>query len=190
MYKNNKNICDALGINGSTKLPNAHIIEDYIIDEDDMTNILTLGHKVDENSCLVVLSSTCMIVLLKSNILPNYKLFQFVDGKIGVVTFLINVQAISYIIDVIHQATKDLLMSPIETIGFTYNIIVIVHCVVHNMEVLCQNSFVIYLTPKKKKNIVFNDYIIITTHVNMWHMWGWFWEVWWWHSQYLLNGMC
>jgi hypothetical protein len=154
MYKNNKNICYALGINGSTKLPNAHIIEDYIIDEDDMTNVLTLGHKVDENSCLVVLSSTCMIVLLKSNILPNYKLLQFVDGKIGVITFLINVQAIRYIIDVIHQATKDLLMSPIETIGFTYNILVIVHCVVHNMEVLCQNSFVIYLTPKKKKNSI------------------------------------
>jgi hypothetical protein len=151
MYKNNRNIWDALGISGSTKLPNAHIIEDYTIDEDDMTNVLTLGHKVDENSCLVVLFSTRVIVLLKNNILPNYKLFQFVDGKIEVVTFIINVQAIRYIIDVIHQTKKDLLMSPIETIGFAYNTLVVVHCVVHNMEVLCQHSFVIYLTPKKKK---------------------------------------
>lgn len=115
-----------------------------------MTDVLTLSHKVDENSCLVVLSSTCIIILLKNNILPNYKLFQFVNGKIVVVTFIINVQAIRYIIDVIHQATKYLFMSPIETIGFAYNTLVIVHCVVHNMEVLCQNSFIIYLTPKKK----------------------------------------
>ncbi len=38
-YKNNKNIWDALGISGSTKLLNAHIIENYTIDEDDMTNV-------------------------------------------------------------------------------------------------------------------------------------------------------
>ncbi len=78
-YKYNKNIWDALGISGLTKLPNANIIEDYTIDEDDMTDVLTLGHMVDKNSCLVVLSSTCIIILLKSNILPNYKLFQFVN---------------------------------------------------------------------------------------------------------------
>jgi hypothetical protein len=65
------------------KLPNADIIEDYTIDEDDMTDALTLGHKVDENSCLVVLSSTCIIVLLKSNILPNYKLFQLLMARLG-----------------------------------------------------------------------------------------------------------
>jgi hypothetical protein len=29
MHKNNTNIWDALGISGSTKLPNVHIIEDY-----------------------------------------------------------------------------------------------------------------------------------------------------------------
>jgi hypothetical protein len=121
MYKNNKNIWDALGISGSTKLPNAHIIEDYIIDDDDITDALTLGHKVEENSCLVVLSSTCLIVLLKNNILPNYKLFQFVNGKIGVVTSIINVQATRYIIDVIHQTTRNLLMNPIETTWFAYN---------------------------------------------------------------------
>jgi hypothetical protein len=91
MYKNNKNIWDALRISGSTKLLNGHIIENYIIDEDDMHDVLTLSHKVDENSCLVVLSSTCITILLKSNILPNYKLFQFVNGKIAVVTFIINV---------------------------------------------------------------------------------------------------
>jgi hypothetical protein len=170
MYKNNRNIWDALGISGSTKLPNAHIIEDYTIDEDDMTNALTLGHKVDENSCLVVLFSTCVIVLLKSSILPNYKLFQFVDGKIEVVTSIFNVQAIRYIIDVIHQATKYLLMSPIETIRFSYLGHCSLCCSQHGSVV---SKFICHiLDPKEEKNIVLNDYIIITTHVNMWHFVG------------------
>jgi hypothetical protein len=87
-----------------------------------------------------------LLILLESSILANCKQFWFVDGANGVATLIIGVQAIKYTIFVICQITKDLLVSLIEFIKLVLNMIVVV---VHNMVMLCENSLVIYLTPKQ-----------------------------------------
>jgi hypothetical protein len=44
-------------------------------------------------------------------------------------------------------------MSFIETVVFVFSTLVIVHFNVHNMRMLCQNVFIIYLNPKPEKEI-------------------------------------
>jgi len=84
-----------LGMSDSTTLPATHI--DSPVKEDNMADALTLGHKTAENSCLMVLNRTGKLVLLGSIVLPNYKQLRFVDGRSGIATLIIGVQAIGYV---------------------------------------------------------------------------------------------
>ncbi len=68
-----------------------------------MADALTLGHKVAENSCLMVLNEAGKLALLESDILPNYKELQFLDGRSDIATLIIGVQAIGYIISIIYR---------------------------------------------------------------------------------------
>jgi hypothetical protein len=91
-----------------------------------------------------------LLILLESSILPKCKQLWCVDGGNGVTTLIIGVQTIKYTIFVICQITKYLLVSLIEVIRLVLNMIVVV---VHNVVMLCENSLVIYLTPKQEKDI-------------------------------------
>jgi hypothetical protein len=138
----------ALGMSDSTTLPATHIYtEDSPVKEDHMADALTLGHKTAENSFLMVLNDAGKLALLESSILPNYKQLRFVDGRSGIATLIIGVQAIGYVTSIVYRAIHHLPVSPIEAIGFAFSMLVMVHSIVHSVGVICQNPLVIYLNP-------------------------------------------
>jgi len=144
-----------LGISDSTRLPRTRIHAAHSpVKEDNMADALTFGHKVTENSCLMLLKRAGKLALLESDILPNYKEFQFLDGRSGIATVIIGVQAIRYITSIIYRAIHQLPVSPIEAIGFPFSMLVIVHSIVHSLGVIYQNPPVVYLNPTQETDIL------------------------------------
>jgi hypothetical protein len=87
-----------LGTSDSTKLPPTHIDTDHSpVKEDNMAYALTFGHKTAESSCLMDLSEAGKLALLESSILPHYKQLRFLDGRSGIATLILAVQAIGYV---------------------------------------------------------------------------------------------
>jgi hypothetical protein len=119
-----------------------------------MADALTLGHKMDENSCLMELSDAGKLALLESSILPNYKQLRFVDGRSGIATLILGVQAIGYVTSIVYRAIHHLPVSPIEAIGFSFSMLVLVHFIVHSVGVICQTPLVIYLNPRQEEKML------------------------------------
>ncbi|CAM6008762.1 unnamed protein product [Sphagnum balticum] len=143
-----------LGISDSTTLPSTHMdTENSPVKEDKMADALTLGHKTAENSCLMELNQAGKLALLESSILPYYKQLRFVDGRSGIATLIIAVQAIGYVTSIVYRAIHHLAVSPIEAIGFAFSLVVIVHSLVHSVGVICQNPLVIYLNPTQEEEM-------------------------------------
>jgi hypothetical protein len=143
-----------LGMSDSTTLPSTHIhTKDSPVKEDNVADALTLGHKTAENSRLKLLNEAGKLALLESSILPNYKQLRFVDGRSGIATLILAVQALGYVTSTVYRAIHDLPVSPIEAIGFALSLLVIVHSVVHSMGVICQNPLVIYLKPTQEQEM-------------------------------------
>jgi hypothetical protein len=139
----------------STTLPSTHIDTDHSpVKEDKMADALTLGQKTAENSFLIELSKSGKLALLESSILPNYKQLRFLDGRSGIATLIIAVQAIGYVTSIVYRAIHHLPVSPIEAIGFAFSILVIVHSLFHSVGVICQNPLVIYLNPTQEQEMV------------------------------------
>jgi hypothetical protein len=145
-----------LGIRPSTTLPSTHIdATTGPVNEDNMADALTLGHKTAENSCLMVLNRAGKLALLESSsILPNYKQLRFLDGRSGIATCIIAVQAIGYVASTAYRATHNFPVSPIEAIGFPCSILVIVQSLVHSLGVICQHPLVIYLNPAQEQEML------------------------------------
>ncbi len=145
-----------LGMSDSTKIPRTHIDKDHSpVNEGNMADALTIGYKTAENSCLMVLNEEGKLALLESSgILPNYKQLRFLDGRSGIATVIIAIQAIGYVTSIVYRAIHHLPVSPIEAIGFAYSLLVIFHSLVHNVAVICQNPLVIYLTPEQEQEML------------------------------------
>jgi len=144
-----------LGMSSASTLPSTHINRDASpVNEDNMADALTLGHKTAENSCLMVLNEAGKLTLLEtSSILPNYKQLRLVDGRSGTATLIILVQAVGYVTSTVYRAIHHLPVSPIEAIGFAFSMLVIVHSLVHSVGVICQIPLVIYLNPAQETEI-------------------------------------
>ncbi len=119
-----------------------------------MADALTLGHKTAKNSRLMELNRAGKLALLESSILPNYKQLRFVDGRSGIATLILAVQAIGYVTSIVYRAIHHLAVSPIEAIGFALSLLVIVQSVVHSVGVICQNPLVIYLNPTQEQEML------------------------------------
>jgi hypothetical protein len=144
-----------LGMSDSTTLPSTHIDTDHSpVKDDNMADALTLGHKTAENSCLMELRNAGKLALLESSILPHYKQLRFLDGRSGIATLIIGVQAIEYVTSIVYRAIHHLPVSPIEAIGFAFSMLVIVHSVVHSVGVIYQNPLVIYLNPTQEQEML------------------------------------
>jgi len=144
-----------LGIRPSTKFPPAaHVMWHDRVEENNVFDALTFGQKTDENSCLIELTETGKLALLESSILPDYRQLRFLDDRSGIATLIISIQAIGYVISIFYRVSLHLAVSPIEAIGFAYSVVVIVHSIVHNVAMLCQNSLVIYLNPTQEQELL------------------------------------
>ncbi|CAK9256138.1 unnamed protein product [Sphagnum jensenii] len=144
-----------LGMNDSNTLPDTHIdTENSPVREDNMADALTLGQKTAGNSCLMVLNDAGKLALLECSVLPNYKQLRFVDGRSGIATLIIAFQAIGYVASIVCRAILHLPVSPIETIGLAFSMVVIVHSVVHSVGAICENPLVMYLNPEQQQEIL------------------------------------
>ncbi|CAK9872346.1 unnamed protein product [Sphagnum jensenii] len=94
------------------------------------------------------------LALMESSILANYKQLRFLDGRSGIATLIIGVQAIGYVTSIVYRAIHHLPVSPIEAIGFAFSMLVIVHSLVHSVGVICQNPLVIYLNPTQEEQML------------------------------------
>jgi hypothetical protein len=138
-------------MSNSTELPDEHIHSRNCPVQPDA---LTLGHKTAENSRLTHLNKAGKLALSESSILPDYKQLRFLDGRSRIATIIIAVQAIGYVTSVVYRAIHHLPVSPIETIGFAFSLLVIVRSVVDSVGVICQNPLVIYLNPTQEQEML------------------------------------
>jgi hypothetical protein len=144
-----------LGMSDSSRLPYTHTYtHDSPVNEDSMADALTLGYKTAENSLLMELNEAGKLALLESSVLPNYKQLQFVDGRSGIGTLIIGVQAIGYVTSIVYRAIHHLPVSPIEAIGFAFSMLVIVRSLVHSLGALSQSALVIYLNPTQEQEML------------------------------------
>ncbi|CAK9219208.1 unnamed protein product [Sphagnum troendelagicum] len=144
-----------LGISDSSTLPPTHLQRsDCPLKEENIADALTLGHKTGENSCLIELNGAGKLALLESSILPDYKQLRFLDGRSGIATLIICVQAIGYVTSIVYRAIIDLPVSPIEGIGFSFSMFVIVHSLVHSLGATSQCPLVIYLNRTQEEQMI------------------------------------
>jgi len=144
-----------LGISDSSTLPPTHLKKrDCPVKEENMADALTLGQKTAENSCLMELNVLGKFALLESSILPDYKQLRFLDGRSGIATLIICVQAIGYVTSIVYRAIHHLPVSPIEAIGFSFSMLVIVHSLVHSLGAISQCPLVIYLNRTQEQEMI------------------------------------
>jgi hypothetical protein len=119
-----------------------------------VADALTFGHKSAENSCLMQLNAAGKLALFESSILPDYRQLRFLDGRSGIATLIIGVQAIGYVTSIVYRAIHHLPVSPIEAIGFAFSMFVIVRSLVHSLGVICQTPLVIYLNCTQEQQLL------------------------------------
>jgi len=142
-------------MNDSNTLPSTHInINCSPVKEDNVADVLTFGQKTAENSCLMLLNDAGKLALLECSILPNYKQLRFVVGRSGIATIIIAIQTTGYVASIVCRAILHLPVSPIETTRLDFNMVVIVHSVVHSVGAICQNPLVIYLNPTQQQELL------------------------------------
>jgi hypothetical protein len=144
-----------LGMSDLSRFPCTHTATDKSpVNEDKMADALTLGYKTAENSLLMQLNEAGKLALLESSVLPNYKQLRFLDGRSGIGSLIIGVQAIGYVTSTVYRAIHHLPVSPIEAIGFAFSMLVIVHSLVHSLAAFCQSALVIYLNPTQEQELL------------------------------------
>ncbi|CAK9872345.1 unnamed protein product [Sphagnum jensenii] len=144
-----------LGISDSSTLPPTHLKKsDPPLKEENVADALTLGHKTAENSCLMELNAAGKLALLESSILPDYKQLRFLDGRSGIATLIICVQATGYVTSIVYRAIHHLPVSPIEAIGFSFSMLVIVHSLVYSLGAFSQCPLVISLNPTQEQQMI------------------------------------
>ncbi len=93
---------------------------------------------------------------MESSILPirNYRKLQFLEGRSGVATLIICVQAIGYVTSIVYKAIHHLPVSPTEGLGFFFSMLIIVRFVVHSVGTYCQCPLLIYLNPTQEQEML------------------------------------
>jgi len=143
-----------LGISDSKLLPPTHFDTDKsFLNEYSLVDALTLGHKTADNSWLMELNRAGKLALLESSILPNYRQLHLLDGRSGIATLIICVQATGYSTSIIYRAVHHLPVSPIEAIGFAFSMLVVFRSVFHSMGVIVENPLVIFLNPAQQEEM-------------------------------------
>jgi hypothetical protein len=97
-----------------------------------------------------------MAALLRNDVLANvdYRQLRFLGRRTLLETVIIILQAISYIIAVVYRRAKHLHVSPVEGIGFTWSLLVVVDTFVqYFLGSRSQQALLIYLTPRQEDMI-------------------------------------
>jgi hypothetical protein len=143
-----------IGVRTSTKLPNTHIKMGWTPTEEGMVRAFTIGQKVHQNVCILLLSEAGKEALLNSNILLDYEQLQFLEGKSSLIAIIVAIQAIGYITAAVIRVANGLVVSSIEGIGFAFSILVFFHSITHVVGHVSHHLLLIYLNPEQKEEML------------------------------------
>jgi len=135
------------------KLPQTHGTP-ILADITDQERALVLGSRLPKNSYMVQLNYKGKEALLRSGVLPGYRRLQLLQGNrsFAVVN---GMQAFGYVLAALVRVQTGLLVSPIETIGLMFSILVIMHSVSHFVAAPCHRPLIVYLRPDQQQDEVF-----------------------------------
>jgi hypothetical protein len=136
------------------KLPQTHgtaLPDDFKEPE----HALVLGSWLPENSYMVQLNYKGKEALLQSGVLPDYKSLQLLQENRSFAMVLNGMQAFGYVLAAVVRVKTGLLVSPIETIGLTFSILVVIHSVSHFVAAPCHCPLIVYLHPDQEQDKVF-----------------------------------
>jgi hypothetical protein len=136
------------------KLPQTHG-KPILADITDQDRALVLGSRLPENSYMVQLNYEGKEALLRSGVLPGYRRLQLLQGNRSFAVVLYGMQAWGYMVTAIDRGNTGLLVSPIETIGFTFSTLVVMHSVCHFVAAPCHRPLIVYLRPDQQQDKVF-----------------------------------
>ncbi len=136
------------------KLPETHGTP-ILADITDQERALVLGSRLPENSYMVQLNYKGKEALLRSRVLPGCRRLQLLQGNRSFVMVLNGMQAFGYVLAALVRVQTGLLVSPIEAIGFTFSILVLMHSVSHSVAATCHRPLIVYLRPDQQQDEVF-----------------------------------
>jgi hypothetical protein len=110
-------------------------------------NVLILGTKIPANSYMVELDYKGKEALLRSNVLPGSERLELLLGTGTVARVLAGVQALGFIWGVIVRARFHLPVTPLEVIGVSHGVLVLLHSVSHFVAATCHRRLIVYLNP-------------------------------------------
>ncbi len=125
-----------------------------LADITDQEHALAFGSRLPENSYMVQLNYKGKEALLRSGVLPSYKRLQLLQGNRSFAVVLNGMQAFGYVIAAIVRGKTGLLVSPIETIGLTFSILVVIHSLSHFAAAPCHRPLIVYLRPDQQQDEV------------------------------------
>ncbi len=121
----------------------------------DQEHALVLGSRLRENSYMVQLNYEGKEALLRSGVLPGYERLQLLQENTSFAMFLNGMQAFGYVLAAVVRVQTGLLVSPIETIGLMFSILVFIHSVSHFVAAPCHSPLIVYLSPDQEQDKVF-----------------------------------
>jgi hypothetical protein len=136
------------------KLPQRHGTQ-LQADITDQEHPLVLGSRLPENSYMVQLNRQGKEALLRSGVLPGYRRLQLLQGNRSFAVVLYGMQAFGYMAVAIVRGNMGLVVSPVETIGFTFSTLVVMHSVCHFVVAPCHRPLIVYLRPDQEQDNVF-----------------------------------
>ncbi|CAM6027234.1 unnamed protein product [Sphagnum balticum] len=136
------------------KLPETHGTP-ILTDITDEERALVLGSRLPENSYMVQLNYKGKEALLRSGVLPGYRRLQLLQGNRSFAMVLNGMQAFGYVLAALVRVQTGLVVSPIETIGFTFSILVLMHSVSHFVAATCHRPLIVYLRSDQQQDEVF-----------------------------------
>ncbi|CAK9222413.1 unnamed protein product [Sphagnum troendelagicum] len=135
------------------KLPQTHGTA-ILADITDEEHAVVLGSRLPENSYMVQLNYKGKEALLRSGVLPGYKRLQLLQGNRSF-AILNGMQAFGYVLAAVVRFRTGLVVSPIETIGFTFSTLIVIHSVSHFVAAPCHRPLIVYLRPDQQQEQVF-----------------------------------
>jgi hypothetical protein len=117
--------------------------------------VLILGTKsIGENSYMVELDYKGKKALLRSNVLPGSGRLELLLGTGTIARVLAGVQALGFIGGVIVRAIFHLPVTPLEIIGVSHGVLVLLHSVSHFMAATCHRRLIVYLTTPEQETVL------------------------------------
>jgi hypothetical protein len=124
-------------------------IETFTNDE----SVLILGTKMEANSYMVELDYKGKEALLRSNVLPGSERLELLLGTGTIARVLAGVQAFGFIGGVIVRAIFHLPVTPLEVIGVSHGVLVLLHSVSHFVAATCHRRLIVYLNGQQQHEV-------------------------------------